>query len=138
MPLRALRAKHAGSWEGLEQKEKVGRLVEENVKQGVRTLRENPDVIDAVRERGVMVHGLVYDIGTGEVRELACGEEEGEEQKRMEVFETSKDGQRPERAQPKKAVGVEGMASRGVENRGGVGSHASGHATGQAGAIGGV
>ena len=122
---------------GLEQKEKVGRLVEENVKQGVRTLRENPDVIDAVRERGVVVHGLVYDIGTGEVRELDVGEEELEEGVRIEAFETSKDGVRPARAQ-KVEKKDEGLVDRGMENRDGVGSRASGHAAGHAGVIGGA
>lgn len=74
--------------EGLGEKERAGRLVEANVRMGVKTLRENAEVIDAVRERGVVVHGLVYDVGSGELRELEIEEDEGEGRKRVEAFAT--------------------------------------------------
>ncbi|MCJ1397853.1 hypothetical protein MMC11_001049 [Xylographa trunciseda] len=78
LPLRKLRAGLAKQWEGWSKEERVQRLVEENVKQGVRTLRENSNVVKAVAERGVKVHGLVYDIKTGELKELEVEDEEGE------------------------------------------------------------
>lgn len=79
LPLRQLRAKFAKEWEkeGLGEKEKALRLVEENVRQGVRTVRENAEVL--ARHGEVTVHGLVFDVGSGELREVEC-EGEGEEE----------------------------------------------------------
>lgn len=90
MPLRKLRRECKAEWdkEGLGEKERVGRLVEKNVRMGVQTLKENADVIEGMRERGVVVHGLVYDVGSGELRELDIVEEEHEGKKREEAFAT--------------------------------------------------
>lgn len=63
--------------------------MEENVKAGVRVLRANPNVITAEKERGLKVHGCVYDIGTGLVKELRVEIDEDEEKARMEAYETS-------------------------------------------------
>lgn len=89
-PLRKLRADNKAAWdgEGLGDKERLGRLVEANVRQGVQTLRENAEVIDGIRERGVVVHGLVYDVGSGELRELDVEEEDDVGKKRVEAFAT--------------------------------------------------
>ncbi|CAD6575778.1 MAG: hypothetical protein ASARMPRED_007463 [Alectoria sarmentosa] len=89
-PLRKLRAENKPAWdkEGLSDKERTVKLVEANVRQGVQTLKENAEVIDGMRERGVVVHGLVYDVGSGELRELEIEEEELEGKKREEAFET--------------------------------------------------
>lgn len=89
LPLRELRAKFAGEWAGLSAEERAGRLVEENVRRGVMVLRGNPNVIAAVRERGVVVHGCVYDVKTGLVRELDCPVAEGEEKAMVEAFATA-------------------------------------------------
>ncbi|MCJ1317597.1 hypothetical protein MMC15_002922 [Xylographa vitiligo] len=78
LPLRKLRAGMVKGWEGVGKEERVQRLVEANVKAGVRTLRENPNVVKAVAERGVKVHGLVYDIKTGMLSELDVEDEDGE------------------------------------------------------------
>ncbi|MCJ1432916.1 hypothetical protein MMC27_002274 [Xylographa pallens] len=78
LPLRKLRAELGKGWEGVGKEERVQRLVEANVKAGVRTLRENPNVVKAVAERGVKVHGLVYDIKTGVLSELEVEDEDGE------------------------------------------------------------
>lgn len=90
MPLRKLRAENKPKWdeEGLGEKERTVRLVEANVRQGVQTLKENAEVIDGMRERGVAVHGLVYDVGSGELRELDIEEAEHEGKKREEAFGT--------------------------------------------------
>lgn len=76
-PLRKLRLQLSGAsdWEGLGDGEKGQRLIEANVKAGVQTLLENPDVIEAIHERGLQVHGLVYDITCGELKELKLDEE---------------------------------------------------------------
>ena len=89
-PIRKLRAQLAGAagWAGLDAKEKALRLVEANVRQGVLTLRENAEVIEARKERGVVVHGLVYDVGSGVIRELEVGDGELERGFREDAFHT--------------------------------------------------
>lgn len=87
-PLRKLRMEHAGAWEGLEAGEKAVRLVEANVRAGVKTLRENAEVIDAGRERGLVVHGLVYDVASGLLKELDVVDEAGKREARREAFGT--------------------------------------------------
>jgi carbonic anhydrase len=77
MPLRTLRRENLELLESLDEKERGIKLVELNVRSGVKVLHENPVVIDAVAERNLQVHGLIYNVGTGELRELDI--EEGEE-----------------------------------------------------------
>lgn len=87
-PIRKLREANKSKWdaEGLSDKDKAVRLVEANVRQGVQTVLENAEVIDAVKERGLQVHGLVYDVACGELRELKIEEGEQEGKKRVEAF----------------------------------------------------
>lgn len=80
---------NARAWEGLGEKERAVRLVEANVRQGVESLRENAVVIEAMRERGLVVHGLVHDVGTGLLKELELGEGKEVEEQRVEAFKTS-------------------------------------------------
>ena len=75
MPLRQLRAKHAAELEGLEWEARWKRFSELNIMQGVEVLRSNPDVMAAVKERGLTVHGVIYDLGTGLLRELEIPDE---------------------------------------------------------------
>ncbi|KAI4178961.1 MAG: hypothetical protein L6R41_008120 [Letrouitia leprolyta] len=89
MPLRELRSKlqTEGKFEGKGDKEKGLVLVEANVKAGVDVVRKNAEVAAAmVDERGVQVHGCVYNVGTGELVEVDCGEPEGEVKQRLEHF----------------------------------------------------
>lgn len=90
LPLRRLRhqlAKEKG-WKELSQEEQARKLIEENVKAGVRVLLENQDIIDAMKERGLTVHGAIYNISKGLVEEVDIGKEEEEEkQERLEAFE---------------------------------------------------
>ncbi|KAL8658990.1 MAG: hypothetical protein Q9226_000670 [Calogaya cf. arnoldii] len=88
MPVRELRSQllESGVLEGLGDKEKALKLVEANVKRGVDVVRRNPEVVKAMEERGVGVHGVVYDVGSGELKELETGEEEEGMRKRLENF----------------------------------------------------
>lgn len=79
----------AADWEGLSDKDKMTRLIEANVRKGVQTLKENAEVIDGMSQWGVVVHGLVYDIASGELRELEIEEQQGEAEKRVEAFQTA-------------------------------------------------
>ena len=90
MPLRQLRAANQERWEKerVGEKERAVQLVEANVRQGVQTLKENAEVIEAMKERGLVVHGLVYDIACGELRELKITENAHEGKLRVEAFAT--------------------------------------------------
>lgn len=49
------------------------RLAELNVERGVETLLSMYVVEEAIKERGLKVHGVVYDIGCGKIRDLGVG-----------------------------------------------------------------
>ena len=88
MPLRQLRLKHAEELRKLEGAEQVKRISELNVMNGVEVLRQNPDVMKAVKEKGLTVHGVIYDLGTGRLSELEC-KESADDETRAWAFETS-------------------------------------------------
>ena len=87
MPLRQLRLKHAAELEKLEWEERWTRFSELNVMNGVEVIRSNPDVIQAVKDRGLTVHGVIYNLGTGVLRELDIPDANAE--KRAWAFELS-------------------------------------------------
>lgn len=73
-PLKALRKKHQVELEAIEDSGKRAvRLAELNVIAGVDTLLNNYVVEEAVKERGLQVHGVVYDIACGKLRDLGVG-----------------------------------------------------------------
>lgn len=76
MPLRTLRRENLPLLESLNEKDRGLKMVELNVRSGCKVLLENPIVIDAVAERNLQVHGLIYDVGSGELRELDIEEDE--------------------------------------------------------------
>ena len=83
-PVRELRAELAKGKNGGE----VGmeELIEANVKRSVAMVRSNADVIQAERERGLKVRGLLYDVGTGKLREVDIGEGQEEKGMREKMF----------------------------------------------------
>ena len=85
MPLRELRSKFWAELEKLSAEERVQRLVVENVRAGVRTVRGNANVLNA----GIKVVGLVYDIKTGKLREIDVEDDEGVVKARKECHSTS-------------------------------------------------
>ena len=78
MPLRQLRYKHAEELQKLnfEDGSRGTRIAELNVMNGVNVIRQHADVIQAVKERGLTVHGVIYDLGTGLLRELDIPDED--------------------------------------------------------------
>jgi len=88
MPLRALRQKNLALLETLDEKERGLKLVELNVRSGIEVLLENPTVIDAITERDLQVHGLIYNVGTGELREIDIKEEDDVVRSRKTAFKT--------------------------------------------------
>lgn len=53
--------------------DRAGRLAELNVEWGVHTLRSCLVVEEAVRERRLEVHGVLYDVACGKLRDLGVG-----------------------------------------------------------------
>ena len=76
MPLRHLRAQNLHVLEKLDEKERGLKMVDLNVRRSVSVLLENPNVLDAMFERGLQVHGVIYDVGTGELNELDITEDD--------------------------------------------------------------
>jgi carbonic anhydrase len=72
MPLRRMREQNLNVLNHLDPKDAGLKLAEINVRHGLRTLSENSVVIDAMqdRERGLRLHGAMYDVGTGILRVL--------------------------------------------------------------------
>lgn len=73
-PLKALRRDHASELGAIEDSgARAIRLAELNVEMGVKNLLTNYVVEEHVRTRGVKVHGVVYDIASGKIRDLGVG-----------------------------------------------------------------
>lgn len=73
-PLRALRSVHSEALDAIaDDAARAVRLAELNVEAGVRVLMENEVVREAVRDRGLEVHGCLFDIGSGRIRDLGVG-----------------------------------------------------------------
>lgn len=86
MPLRTLRRDNLQLLESLDEKERGLKMVELNVRAGCKVLLDNPVVIDAIAERNLQVHGLIYNVGTGELRELDTDEDEDVVKSRKTAF----------------------------------------------------
>jgi carbonic anhydrase len=86
LPLRTLRMRFHDLLEPMGREERLGRLVEENVREGVRTLKAMSNIIEATKTRGLQVHGLVYNVGTGELQLLDTEEDATVAKTREECF----------------------------------------------------
>lgn len=86
-PLRALREKYSDELEGMDEKERGTFLSKKNVQAGVEALKRIPTVIDAMRERGLDIHGVIYNLGTGILEEVDEVEDEKNSTRRVKVFE---------------------------------------------------
>ena len=90
IPVRRLRAKFAKELQGMSKEESASFLIKENVRQGVNSVREMGVVAKAISERGLMVHGVVYNIGTGLVEVVeGCEEAETEQHGREGIFKVA-------------------------------------------------
>ncbi|KAI1777330.1 carbonic anhydrase [Hypoxylon cercidicola] len=72
-PLKAVRNAHREELAALGDKARAVRIAELNVEAGVQVLMANPNVQDAIAERGLQVHGVFFDIGSGRVRDMGLG-----------------------------------------------------------------
>ncbi|KAI5777489.1 carbonic anhydrase [Geopyxis carbonaria] len=71
--IREVRAANADELKALGPKEASNRLVELNVQEQVRSVLKNANVQEAIEERGLEVHGWVYDIANGCLKDLDVG-----------------------------------------------------------------
>ncbi|KAK4623777.1 Carbonic anhydrase [Fulvia fulva] len=86
-PLRMLREKYADEIEGMDTEKRKKFLAEKNVLAGAENLKRIPTVIDAVRERGLEIHGVIYDVAAGLFEEIECSEDDVVVKKRVAAFE---------------------------------------------------
>ncbi|KAK6536202.1 hypothetical protein TWF281_000445 [Arthrobotrys megalospora] len=69
--IRDVRAKNMTELDNIKDPElRVRRLVELHTKAQVHNVLHNANVIDAMKERGLKVHGFVYDVANGKIRKL--------------------------------------------------------------------
>lgn len=88
IPLRQLREQHLAELQSLSRDEAVVRLAELNVKEGLKALTQKSVVLEAMQERGLQVHGLIYDVGSGFLRQLDAAEPEEALKARLTSFKT--------------------------------------------------
>ncbi|EGP88969.1 unnamed protein product [Zymoseptoria tritici ST99CH_1A5] len=87
-PLRALRERYSDELEALpDETARSTFLAQRNVYHGLENLKRMPTVIDAMRERGVEVHGVLYHLDTGLLEEVLDEEDEKTAKKRVTNFE---------------------------------------------------
>lgn len=89
IPLRTLRKENLKTLESLPANEAALKLVELNVEHGVKVLKENHSILDAMSDRGLQVHGLIYDIAKGQLNELEIQEDEHATTSRHKAFKIS-------------------------------------------------
>jgi carbonic anhydrase len=74
-PLIRLRRKHKTELESLPDDDaRSARVAQLNIQQSLEVLRQHPAIKRAVNERGLTLHGLIYDIGAGELKMLGDGQ----------------------------------------------------------------
>lgn len=86
--MRALREKHADELAKLEGADKSNYMAKLNVKAGVENLKRMNTVIGAMQERGLKVHGVIYDLATGLLDEVDCSEDDTSGETRVATFLT--------------------------------------------------
>lgn len=73
-PLKAVRYAHQEELSAIQDdKERAVRIAELNVEAGVKVLLANFTVQEAIRDRGLEVHGCLFDLESGRMRDLGFG-----------------------------------------------------------------
>ncbi|OKL59825.1 hypothetical protein UA08_04721 [Talaromyces atroroseus] len=87
LPLRKLRQENLEALQALEPAHAIVKLAELNVLDGISKLKEKGVVIDAIEQRGLKVHGVIYDVASGLLRDVGGGEEsQGAVKARLAAF----------------------------------------------------
>ncbi len=73
-PLKAVRFAHADELAAIrDDQARAVRVSELNVEAGVNVLMANFTIQEAIRERGLQVHGCLFDLASGKIRDLGFG-----------------------------------------------------------------
>lgn len=73
-PLKAVRYAHADELAAIsDDAARAVRVAELNVEAGVKVLMANFTIQEAIRDRGLEVHGCLFEIGSGRIRDLGFG-----------------------------------------------------------------
>ena len=86
-PMRLLREQHAEELAELDENEKSAHLAKLNVKAGVGRLMRMAPVLEAMRDRDLKVHGLIFDLASGRLEDLRCEEDDQAHEKRLATFD---------------------------------------------------
>ncbi|KAK0672959.1 putative carbonic anhydrase [Cercophora samala] len=77
-PLKAVRYANAEVLDAIkDEKAKTTKIAELNVEAGVKVLMANVTIREAIKERGLEVHGCLFEIGCGRIRDLGLGTGKG-------------------------------------------------------------
>ncbi|KAJ5707134.1 hypothetical protein N7488_006935 [Penicillium malachiteum] len=88
LPLRLVRERNLTLLQSLSPDEAALKLVELNVREGLDVVKQKGAVLSAIQERGLQVHGLIYDVGSGVLRELDTQDSEEVIRSRLTAFAT--------------------------------------------------
>jgi carbonic anhydrase len=73
-PLKAVRAAHEDELKAIrDDHARAVRIAELNVEAGIKVLLSNWVIREAIRDRGLQVHGCLFDIASGRIRDLGFG-----------------------------------------------------------------
>lgn len=88
-PMRQLRMEHSDELEKMDDKQKGLRLTQYNILRSLEVIRMNPTVIDAMSERNLELHGVIYDVASGKLEVVETSEDDTTQQKRLKAFTTT-------------------------------------------------
>ncbi|KAJ5532488.1 hypothetical protein N7494_009040 [Penicillium frequentans] len=86
LPLRLVRERNLALLQSLSEEEAALKLVELNVREGLDVVKQKGAVLNAIQERGLQVHGLIYDVASGVLRELDTQDSEETIKSRLTAF----------------------------------------------------
>ncbi|KAJ5482732.1 Carbonic anhydrase [Penicillium diatomitis] len=86
LPLRQVRERNLATLESLPVDQAAEKLVELNVRESLNIVTQKSVVLEAIQERGLQVHGLIYDVASGVLRELDTTDSDEVIKKRLVAF----------------------------------------------------
>ncbi|CAG7949819.1 unnamed protein product [Penicillium olsonii] len=88
LPLRQLRERNLELLSNMTADEAAMKLAELNVREGLNVVKQKGVVLNAIQERGLQLHGLIYDVGSGVLSELDTQDSEEVIRARLTAFQT--------------------------------------------------
>lgn len=88
LPLRQVRERNLATLQKLPADEAAEKLVELNVRESLNVVTQKSVVLEAIQERGLQVHGLIYEVGSGVLRELDTSDSDETIKARLVAFKT--------------------------------------------------